>query len=170
MSTAARLALGTCVLSSALLLAGCPGDFSGGYDKVPNRVRTPVAIAAAPDPPPVVAGIGGTATVEVPVLAAGAPAGITQDMVESGQRLYGTVCTACHGPGGVGTPAGPGLQDQDWIHIDGSYESIVAIIQSGVANPRQYPGIMPPLGGGNYSAEEVREIAAYLFALSQTGG
>jgi mono/diheme cytochrome c family protein len=158
-------------LFCSLLLAaltGCPGEFGGGYEKVAFRERTPLAMAAAPDPPPVVAGFGAPAAVETPVLAAdAAPPGVTQVMVEEGQQLYGTVCTACHGAGGAGTPAGPGLRDQDWIHIGGSFDEIVAIIQNGVANPVQYPGMMPPGGGGNFTADQVRALAAYVFALSR---
>lgn len=153
----------------ALVLAGCPGDYEGGYDKVAYRERSTLAMApAAPNPPPVVAGIGVGAAVEVPTLAAGAPAGVTQEMVESGAQLFGTVCGACHGPGGTGTPAGPMLTDQDWIHIDGSFDGIVGVINSGVANPVEYPGAMPPMGGGNFTPEQVRELAAYVLALSQT--
>jgi mono/diheme cytochrome c family protein len=167
MPKVSRTLLGFATLSLPLLLAACPGEFGGGYDKVAFRERTPLALAAAPDPPPVIAGIGGAAAAETPTLAANlAPAGVTQEMVEEGQRLYGTVCTACHGAGAAGTPAGPGLRDQEWIHIRGSYDELVTIITTGVANPVQYPGMMPPLGGGNFNAEQVRSIAAYIFALS----
>jgi ubiquinol-cytochrome c reductase cytochrome c subunit len=171
MSNTCRGLLGLFALALPLILAGCPGDFSGGYDKVALRERTPLALAAAPDPPPVVAGIGGPAAVETPMLAPEAtPPGVTQAMVEEGQQLYGTVCTACHGPGGAGTPAGPGLRDQDWIHITGAYDEIVNIIQVGVPNTVQYPGMMPPLGGGNFDAEQIRAIAAYILALSTQPG
>lgn len=152
------------------VLAACPGDFEGGYEKVAFRERTPIAMAAAPNPPPFVAGIGAGAA-EAPVLAADvAPAGVTQEMVEEGQQLYGTVCTACHGPGGSGSPAGPALDDAEWIHIGGDYQEIVSIIQDGVPNPVQYPGMMPPMGGGSFSQDEVNSLAAYVFALSQQPG
>jgi mono/diheme cytochrome c family protein len=171
MATRSQAVLVIPVLALPLLLAACPGEFAGGYDKVPFRERTPVALAAAPDPPPVVAGVGIGAPAEIPQLRPEiAPPGVTQAMVEEGQQLYGTVCTACHGVSGVGTPVGPSLNDQNWIQIEGRFDEIVAIIQSGVTNPVQYPGAMPPLGGGNFSPDQVRSIAAYLFALShQTG-
>src|SRR5690606_2299157 len=137
--------MGLVALGLPLVLAACPGDFAGGYDKVPFRERTPVAVAAAPDPPPVVAGIGPAGAAETPTLAADlAPTGVTQEMVEEGQQLYGTVCGACHGPAGTGTGAGPALNDQDWIHINGEYEQIVNIIQAGVANPVEFAAAMPP--------------------------
>jgi mono/diheme cytochrome c family protein len=164
-----RIFSGLLSLGALLAMTGCPGEYGGGYDKVPHRERAPLAMAAAPDPPPFAPGFGApAATPTALVLPDHAPAGITQEMVEEGQRLYGTVCTACHGAAGVGTPAGPGLRDQDWIHIDGSFDQLVAIIRDGVANSVQYPGMMPPNGGGNFTPDEVRAIAAYVFALSHT--
>jgi mono/diheme cytochrome c family protein len=163
----ASRAVGALVLIGAL--AAC--DFSGGYEKVPSRTRAALAIPAAPDPPPVVAGIGRPAAAEAPVIAEDAlPAGVTMEMVTEGERLYGTVCVACHGPGGAGSPAGPGLRDTDWLTIDGSYDSIVNVIHTGVATPAQYPGMMPPLGGGSFTDEQVRAIGAYVYALSQQPG
>jgi mono/diheme cytochrome c family protein len=171
MSKSSRSLLGLFTVGLVVTMTGCPGEFGGGYEKVAFRERTPLALAAAPDPPPAVPGIGAPAATETPTLPVDrAPAGVTQEMVEEGQRLYGTVCTACHGAGGTGTPAGPPLRDQDWIHIDGSFEQLVNIIQVGVPNPVRYPGMMPPLGGGNYTPDQVRAMAAYLFALSNQPG
>lgn len=168
MSTVARLVRGTAGLGMMVVLTGCPGDFEGGYDKVPYREQGQLLMAAAPDPPPVVAGIGGAGPAEVPTLAAGAPAGVTQEMVAAGSDLFGTTCTACHGSAGAGSAAGPALADSEWIHISGTFDEIVTIIQNGVPNPAQFPAAMPPMGGGNFTPEQVREIGAYVFALSQT--
>lgn len=170
MVNSSRRLLGILAFAALPVLAGCPGDFSGGYEKVGYRERTPLAMAAAPNPPPVVAGIGGAAGAEAPTLPDGAPAGVTQEMVEEGQRLYGTVCTACHGGGGAGTPAGPQLSDGEWIHIGGDFQEIAGIIEAGVPSPVQFPGMMPPLGGGSFSADEVQALAAYVFALSHQAG
>lgn len=167
MSTHTRLLTASAALVMPVILAGCPGDFDGGYEKVAFRQSGNVTMAAAPNPPPVIAGFGAAGAAEVPTLAADAPAGVTQEMVDSGAQLFGTVCTACHGPGGAGTPAGPTLSDATWINIGGSYDEIVGVIQSGVANPQEHPGAMPPLGGGNFNADEVRELGAYVFALSR---
>lgn len=171
MFNGSRLLPGLFALGLPMIFAGCPGEFSGGYDKVAFRERVPVALAAVPDPPPYVAGVGSSGAAETPVLAAElAPAGVTQEMVADGQQLYGTVCGACHGPGGAGTPAGPALIDQNWLHISGQYDEIVAIIQSGVPSPIEFPGAMPPLGGGSFTPEQVRSIAAYIFALGNQPG
>ncbi|MEX2582532.1 MAG: cytochrome c [Gemmatimonadota bacterium] len=162
---------GILTLAALPVLAACPGDFSGGYEKVGFRERTPLAMASAPNPPPLVAGIGVGGAVETPVLAADlTPPGVTQPMVEEGQELFGTVCTACHGPGGTGSPAGPELNDGQWIHIGGGFDEIISIIQIGVPNPVEFPGAMPPMGGGNFTPEQVRSLAAYVFALNNQGG
>jgi mono/diheme cytochrome c family protein len=153
------------------LLAACQPGGDPGYEKVTHR-RTPVVPQAAfPDPPPVVPGTTvGVQAAPVVLALDDLPEGVTAEMVERGQQLYGGICMGCHGPNGVGTPAGPSLNDTNWIHIAGSYPDLVQIITAGVAAPRQYPGVMPPRGGGNYSDEEVRQIAAYVFALSRQGG
>jgi mono/diheme cytochrome c family protein len=171
MATNFRRLIGAFTLFTLPLLAGCPGDFTGGYEKVGFRERTPLTMAAAPDPPPYIAGIVGGGAAAIPVLdPAVAPAGVTQAMVEEGQQLFGTVCVACHGAGGAGSPAGPVLSDGEWIHIAGDYESIDGIIQTGVPTPVQFPGMMPPLGGGSFTPEQVRSLAAYVFALSNSSG
>lgn len=146
------------------------GVAEDGYSKVPFRVQEPIGRAAAPDPPPVVAGIGGGAA-EVPQLAASAmPAGVNQEMVEEGAQLFGTVCSACHGAGGAGTAAAPALNDAEWINISGEFDEIVDLIHAGVPSPREFPGAMPPLGGGSFDDEQVRALAAYVYALSHAEG
>lgn len=158
----ARLAVIAAAVGS---LAGCGLLPDDGYEKVAYRVQETVDGPATPEPPPFVPGaVGGGA--QVPQLAAGAPAGVTQEMVDAGAQQFGTVCAACHGAGGVGTAAGPSLSDGGWLHISGSFEEIVQVIQSGVPNPIESPAPMPPLGGGNFNEEQVRQLAAYVFALS----
>lgn len=150
-------------------LGGCGTD-TGGYAPVTHRERESLPQPAMPDPPRVVAGAGAGGQAAVPVLAAAdMPPGVTQAMVEEGQRLYGTVCVACHGPGGAGTPAGPALNDAQWVGIGGGYDEILNVIHAGVAQPREFPAAMPPMGGGNFTQEQTRAIAAYVFALSRAG-
>ncbi len=151
-------------------LGACAPPEDPGYDKLAYRREQPLPAVAAPPPPPVREGVGvpGTAA---PELAAGdLPPGVTLEMVQEGQRHYGTVCVACHGAAGRGSPVGPELNDQSWIHIQGEFDQIVQIITTGVQQPRQYPGAMPPRGGGPFSDEEVRAIAAYVYAISHAGG
>lgn len=143
----------------------------GGYDKLAYRVRTGIAEAAAPAPPPLVAGLGAGGGAATPLLSAtSAPAGVTQEMVEQGQQQFGTVCTACHGAGGTGSQVGPALTDQNWLNISGSYDEIVNVIRTGVATPQQFPGAMPPMGGGSFNDEQIRQLGAYVYALSHAEG
>lgn len=167
---AARVKRPALLCLSVLALAGCgeiPGvPQDGGYEVVASRERESIGQPSRPNPPPVVAGIGGAGGGAIPALPAGAPAGVTQAMVEEGAQQFGTVCSACHGAGGAGTPAAPALNDAEWLNISGAFDDIVNVIHTGVPSPEQYPGAMPPLGGGSFNDEQVRAIAAYVFALS----
>jgi mono/diheme cytochrome c family protein len=151
------------------LAVGCKPDLPpGGYDTVAYRPPPVMPGWSHPDPPPVTPGmtLGGGGP---KLVAKNLPAGVTQAMVDQGQELFGQVCTACHGSGGAGSTAGPPLNDKEWLHVSGAYPEITAIINSGVANPKKYPGAMPPRGGGAYTDEQVGQIAAYVYALSQQG-
>ena len=163
MTTLRQATLGVSGLGLLFVLGGCPGDYDGGYQRVPFRERTPLALASAPEPPPVVAGALGGGASAVPT----APEGVSQELVAEGHQLFGTVCVACHGGGAIGTPAAPALNDGEWIKIGGSMDEIAALIQTGVPAPVQFPAPMPPLGGGQFTPEQVQALAAYVFAESQ---
>ena len=170
MSNAARLLTGASALGLLLTLSACDwveSGFAGGYKKVAAHERMPLPQAPAPNPPPYVAGLVGGSAAAGPVLdEASAPAGVTQEMVEAGQQSYSTICVACHGGAGSGTAAGPSLNDGGWLNISGSYDELVAVIEAGVPSPSEFPAPMPPMGGGSFTPEQVREIAAYVYALS----
>jgi mono/diheme cytochrome c family protein len=155
--------------AAVAILAGCKPGAEGGYERVVVRAEPRATRYDHPDPPAVTPGttVGAAAA---RVVAANLPQGVDQAMVDEGQRLYGGVCSSCHGQNGVGSPAGPPLNDQGWIHIGGEFDEIVAIITSGVPNARQYPGMMPPRGGGSFDEAQIRAIAAYVYALSHQGG
>ncbi len=159
------------VLVTLSALAGCGTENHGGYDKVIDRGRPTIAMASHPEPPPVVAGAADAGGGGAPVIAANLPAGVTQDMVNEGQKLYGTVCVACHGAGGAGSPAAPALNDGQWLWVPGGeFNGLVNIINAGVPQPKQYPGMMPPKGGGSFTDEQTRAIAAYIHALNNRSG
>jgi len=141
----------------------------GGYDKVTHREKRELPPPDFPPPPRVIAGVGQTAA-SARVVATNLPAGVTQEMVDEGQQAYGTTCTACHGANGIGTPVAPALNDNQWINISGQYPEIVQVITNGVPNPKEHSGAMPPRGGGNFSDEQIRALAAYVYALSHQGG
>ena len=151
-----------------MLAAGCKPDKQGGFEAVSYRERQGLPEATNPPPPPVVPGLIATNTQRL--VAKNLPAGVTQAMVDAGQDQFGTVCAGCHGMGGTGSSSAPALNDAQWLNISGQYPEVVTIITNGVAQPKQYPAPMPARGGGNFSDEQVRELAAYVYALSHQGG
>lgn len=127
----------------------------------PNRVVADVI--ELPEPVDAPAG-------EAPSLADVAlPEGVTQEMVAAGDEIFNGVatCHACHGQSAAGGPLAPSLNDSDWLHIDGSFDALVQIITAGVPAPQQFPAPMPPMGGSALSEEQVRQVAAYVFAISR---
>jgi cbb3-type cytochrome c oxidase subunit III len=96
------------------------------------------------------------------------PAGVTKDMVAKGKSVFGGagLCLACHGvdaKGGIG----PNLTDQTWLHGDGSYDTLVTLITTGVQPKDSKTGqMMPPKGGSAISEADVRAVAAYVWSLS----
>jgi mono/diheme cytochrome c family protein len=157
------------LLPLATLAAACGPTQESGFAKVTHRGGPPEPPAAShPQPPAVAPGtvIGGAAE---KVTMATMPPGMTQEMIDAGQASFGTVCSACHGPNGGGTAAAPALNDAQWLNMGGSYQEIVGIINTGVPAPKQFGGMMPPRGGGQFTPEQVNEIAAYVYALSHQG-
>lgn len=158
------------LLPLAALMAACGPPQESGFAKVTHRGGPPEPPAAShPEPPSLPPGtvLGGGPAQKVTLAAM--PAGMTQAMIDAGQQSFGTVCAACHGPNGAGTAAAPALNDAEWLNIAGAYPEIVTIINSGVATPKQFGGMMPPKGGGQFTAEQVNELAAYVYALSHQG-
>ncbi len=99
------------------------------------------------------------------------PEGVTQAMIEEGKEIYSGagICASCHGPDGEGVPnLGNNLTDDEWLHIDGSYESIVQNILNGVTAEESNSGAAMPVNGGtDISDEQVRAVAAYVWTLSK---
>jgi len=107
-----------------------------------------------------------------PAAAVELPPGVTQDMVAQGQQIFGGagLCFTCHGPDGTGMPnLGPNLTDGQWLNIDGSYDAIVGVIQTGVPQPKEAASPMPPMGGAQLTDEQVRAVAAYVYTLGHGG-
>ncbi len=140
----------TCILLIFVLVA------CGGGDSAP-----PADEAQAPAP----------AAEETATPAMDLPEGVTAAMVSEGEAVYtgAGICFTCHLEGGVGGPLAPNLTDDEWLNIDGSYESIVENIITGVPEPKEYPGLMLPKGGTAITDEQVRAAAAYVWTLSNGG-
>lgn len=81
-----------------------------------------------------------------------------------------TSCMACHGPDAKGSSVAPNLTDTTWIHSDGSFPAIYKQIATGVPQPKQFLGVMPPFGGVPLSPERHRAVAAYVYSLSHKVG
>ena len=122
--------------------------------------RLPRKVAAPPPPP----------LPPVDVDPAILPAGVTVAMVQEGQEIFNGntgICFTCHVREGRGGALAPSLVDDEWLNIDGGYESVVGIVLKGVPEPQQYPGMMQPRAGMPLTDEQVRAVAAYVFTLSR---
>jgi mono/diheme cytochrome c family protein len=99
------------------------------------------------------------------------PEGVTAAMVEEGKGIYGGagICMSCHGATGEGIPSlGADLTDDEWLHVDGSYESIVSNIMKGVTAQESSSGVpMPAKGGTAITDDQVKAVAAYVWTLSK---
>ena len=98
------------------------------------------------------------------------PEGVTAQQYQQGQELFtgSGGCVACHGPDATGTQLAPDLTDGEWINISGpNVEEIVQLIQTGVPQPVEHPGPMPPMGGASLSDEQVQALAAYVATIGQ---
>ena len=95
------------------------------------------------------------------------PAGVTQEMASQGQVVFSSTgnCFTCHGADAKGTALAPDLSDSDWLNTDGTYSSIVGVVHSGVATPKQVPAPMPAMGGAPLSDEQVNQVSAYVWSL-----
>lgn len=132
-----------------LAMAAC-----GGGDSAP-----PAEDTAAPAEAPA----------EAPAAEMDLPEGVSAAMVAEGMEIFnGTtgICWTCHLQDGVGGPLAPNLTDDEWLNVDGSYESIVQNVITGVAEPKEHPGVMLPRAGMPLTDEQVNAVSAYVWTLS----
>lgn len=92
-------------------------------------------------------------------------------MAARGKTVYegksgGALCFTCHGPQAKGVPGlGPDLTDGTWLHGDGGFTFLQTIVRSGVSKPKRASAVMPPMGGGQLSNEQLAALAVYLRSL-----
>jgi mono/diheme cytochrome c family protein len=147
---------GLLALAAVLVLSACAGD-AGEQDTPAADADTGAATAPAPAQP-------------APGASVDLPEGVTQEMVAQGEQIFNQqICFSCHGADGVGTPLGPVLTDQEWLNTDGSYDGIMNVVRTGVAEPVQYPAPMPAMGGIQLSDEQIGQVAAYVYSISHGG-
>lgn len=154
-----------------ILLLGCSSDQAeespgaSESDQAPPAVeQSPEAVEQSPEAAYTPEG-GGASGLEL-------PEGVTAGMVAQGKVIFegpGT-CFACHGTTGEGTPIAPDLTDDEWLNVDGSYGQLVELIDTGVQETKEFPGLMMPRGGSGMSDEDLRAVAAYAWSLSRPSG
>lgn len=94
----------------------------------------------------------------------------TPAVAARGREVYaGSTCSACHGADARGTPMAPDLGDAEWLHSDGSYPAIVAVVATGVSRPLRHGVAMPPRGGAALDDADLCAVAAYVHALRDNG-
>lgn len=101
----------------------------------------------------------------------GLPGSITRQMIQEGDSIFNHgSCQRCHGMNGTHGRTAPDLTDSTWLHIDGSYNSIVHIISTGVpaaefkSATSRFP--MRPMGGMQLTDDQLHAVAAYVYTLS----
>jgi cytochrome c len=102
------------------------------------------------------------------------PPGETPAQVALGARIYqgqvgGAACAGFHGSDAKGTPVGLDLTSGKWQWGDGSLPAITRTIVDGVPKPKQYTGVMPPMGGTPLTPSQTSAVAAYVWALGHQG-
>jgi cytochrome c oxidase cbb3-type subunit 3 len=90
-------------------------------------------------------------------------------VTETGHRLFGDNCAACHGRNAKGNGNYPDLTDDDWLWGDGTPEAIAETMRVGINSPHPETRIsqMPAFGRDQMlSSAEVRTVATYVYSLS----
>jgi mono/diheme cytochrome c family protein len=181
-----RSTLGLLALAAALAACGDNQTTDDrGYTKAPLEKPTVFVTKETPSP---MDALGDPARPDAPVISAepaaqqaapGAapaataaagkpPAGATQADVDAGQKIFTSTgnCYTCHGPQGAGTALAPALNDNQWIHIDGSWAAIQTLVHTGVPKPKEHPAPMPPMGGAQLTDAQIKQVAAFVYSLS----
>ncbi len=102
------------------------------------------------------------------------PQGMTLDMIRQGDALYRgkAGCVTCHGPDGGGMPASGSGITAGLNFVPPEWGPIDSLIRVGVPEPAtRSPIAMPPRGAqSNLTDGESRQVAAYVWAISQVRG
>ena len=102
------------------------------------------------------------------------PAGLTLDAIRAGDSLFHGKgnCFACHGADATGLPDAGSALTMGLNFVPTEWEPIDSLITVGIPETVARSAIgMPPRGGkSDQTPDETREIAAYVWAISQTRG
>lgn len=96
---------------------------------------------------------------------------VSAEALEAGEEVFTGkgLCYTCHGSDGTGTQLGPDLTDDEWLNIDPppTQEKLETVIREGVQEPVEHAAPMPPMGGAQLTDEEVENVTAYVYQMSQ---
>jgi glucose/arabinose dehydrogenase len=142
------------------------GEGAGSAPCPPVDAPAGASGSAAAGPPEGVHANAGRDVDALPV-----PSGSTREAVALGEQIFlgkvgNATCSTCHGANAQGTVLAPALTARQWLWGDGSYPSIVGVIQHGVAQPKKFSAPMPPMGGAQLSPGQLDAVAAYVWAIS----
>lgn len=150
---------GLTALGLGIALAACGGGDSG-ESAADAPAATPAEQPAATAEP---------AAQDAPTIdPASLPEGVTVAMAQEGEEVFhgAGICYTCHAQGGGGGPLGPDLTDDTWLNVDGEYQSIIDLVNTGVAQPKEHPGAMLPKAGMPLTDDQVAAVSAYVYSLS----
>jgi mono/diheme cytochrome c family protein len=97
------------------------------------------------------------------------PEGVTDSSIAWGRQLFhgSANCASCHGREARGTDEGPALTGALWLHGPGTYAWLVDQIKRGIPAHQTWTGKpMPMRGWSNMPDDDVRAVAAYVWALT----
>ncbi len=102
------------------------------------------------------------------------PRGMTIEMIRQGDAIYRGKggCVTCHGPDGGGMPASGSGITAGLNFVPSEWEPLDSLIRAGIPEPAtRSPIAMPPRGAqSNLTEDETRQVAAYVWAISQVRG
>jgi cytochrome c5 len=130
---------------------------SGAKFKEPEAKAAPAAaVAEAPTATPVAA----QAPAATPTASPAAAPALAAD---AGQKLYGSVCIACHGAGVAGAPK---FGDKA-VWADRVKQGSNVLYEHAIKGYQGKNGVMPPKGGASASDDEVKAAVDYMAAAAK---
>lgn len=95
----------------------------------------------------------------------------TADQLTAGKAAYEKgMCSKCHGDAGKGGDRAPDLTDREWLHCDGTIESILEVLHTGVPREKLVDQsrrfAMNPVTRLVPDEDELAAFAAYVRSLS----
>lgn len=102
------------------------------------------------------------------------PSGVTLSLIRQGDSVYHGKggCNTCHGQDSMGMPNSGSALSLGLNFIPQTPAAIDSLVTAGIPEAITRPSIaMPPRGlGQNMTPEEIRQVAAYVWAISQVRG